>query len=206
MAYIGLYGVYYSKATLNTDGAIASYTGVKTAGKAIAASFTPNEAGDNSLYANNSIAEKDSASSAGGTLTMTLDRLKEDAITDLFGLTKTTASVTVGSETVTGSGFNYTGNETPNTVGVAFIRQKQEDNDRGHHEAVIYSGVMFKLPSETANTIGETIEWQTPEIEGHVLTNTGTLPWAKKYTFPTQAAAEQFITDYFAAPTPPGEV
>lgn len=201
MAGIGLYGVYYSKATMSS-GVVASYTGVETMGKAISASFEPNDADENNLYANNAIAETDASAGAGGTLTLTLDRLNADAIADLFGLTKTTETVTVGTATETGTGFNYTGSEQANTVGVAFIRQKQEDNDRDIHEAVIFSACTFHMPSEEAQTLGESVEWQTPEIEGTVTTNTGALPWCKKFTFETQAAAEQFITDFFAVPTP----
>lgn len=201
MAGIGLYGVYYSKATMS-DGAVASYTGIETMGKAISATFAPVEGSDNNLYANNSIAETDGASAAGGTLTLNLDKLDADAIADLFGLTKTTESVTIGATSVSGTGFNYTGNETANTVGVAFIRQKQENNSRAHHEAVIFSAVTFHMPQEEAQTLGESVEWQTPEIEGTVTNNTGALPWRKTFEFPTQEAAIEFITEYFAAPTP----
>lgn len=199
MAYIGLYGVYYAKANLDGNGAVTGYNGVQTMGKAIAANFTPNEGTDNPLYANNGIAEKDSATGAGGTLTLTLDRLKADAIADLFGLTKKTEAVTVGTESVSGTGFDFTTEDAANTVGVAFIRQKQEDNSRGYHEAVIFYAATFGLPAEDAQTLGEQIEWQTPEIEGSVTTNTGTYPWCKKYTFPTQEAAITFITQEFAA-------
>lgn len=203
MAGIGLYGVYYSKATL-TDGVISGYNGVQTMGKAIAANFAPEgNAADNRLWANNAIAEVDAASAAGGTLTLTLDRLKAAAAADLFGLTSATASVTVGGETVTGTGFDYTGNETANPVGVAFIRWNQEENDRTIYEAVIYSYCTFSMPSEDAATYdGDAgISWQTPELEATVTAGpaTGALPWRKKYTFPSQAACEQFITTFFAA-------
>ena len=46
MAYIGLYGVYYSKATL-TDGQVDGYSGSSTMGKAISATFTPQDSGEN---------------------------------------------------------------------------------------------------------------------------------------------------------------
>ena len=66
MAGIGLYGVYYSKATLNSDGVLQSYGGVQTMGKAISATFEPVDTNSNPLYANNGIAEKDAAGGAGG--------------------------------------------------------------------------------------------------------------------------------------------
>lgn len=204
MAGIGLYGVYYSKGTI-TDGVLTGFTGVKEMGKAVSASFEPAESSDNRLWANNSVAETDASAAAGGTLSLTLDRLTADAHVDLFGLTSKTTSVTVGEDTVEGTGYDDTGEEQANAVGVAFIRWKQENNSRQIHEAVIYSYVTFSPPSDEYETYDgdDGVEWQTPELEGAVSGNsvTGTYPWRKRYTFPSQAAAVQFITDYFAAPT-----
>lgn len=199
MAGIGLYGVYYSKATLS-DGVLASYTGVHQMGKAISATFEPNETNANVLYANNGIAERDAAASSGGTLNLTLDRLSQDAYADLFGLTSANTVITA----VTGEGFDFTGNELANAVGVAFVRWAQENNNREHYQAVIFSYVMFNPPSDSYQTLGETVEWQTPEISGTVSGGavTGALPWKKVYEFPDQASAIQFITNYFAAPSP----
>lgn len=200
MAGIGLYGVYYSKATLNSDGVLQSYGGIQTMGKAISATFEPVDTNSNPLYANNGIAEKDAAGGAGGTLNLTLDRLKADAVENLFGLTAVT-SVVSG---VTGNGFDFSGNELSAPVGVAFVKWSQEDNNREHYQAVIFSYVLFSPPSENYQTMGESVEWQTPELSGIVSGGavTGSLPWKKVYEFPDQASAIQFITNYFAAPSP----
>ena len=196
MAGIGLYGVYYSKATL-TDGVLTGYNGIQTMGKAISASFEPAEANDNPLYANNGIAERDAAGGSGGTLNVTLDQLGQAAMADLFGLTAAT-SVVSG---VTGTGFDFTGNELSAPVGVAFVRWNQINNDRGHYQAVIFSYVMFSPASEDYQTMGESVEWQTPELSGIVSGGavTGAKPWKRVYDFATQEAAIQFITNYFAA-------
>lgn len=197
MAGIGLYGVYYAKASL-TNGVLTGYTGgVKTMGKAISATFDPAEANDNPLYANNGIAERDAAGGAGGTLNVTLDQLDRAAMADLFGLTAAT-SVVSG---VTGTGFDITGNELSNPVGVGFVRWNQINNSRANFQAVIFSYVMFSPSSESYQTLGESIEWQTPELSGIVSGGavTGTKPWKKVYDFATQEAAIQFITNYFAA-------
>lgn len=199
MAGIGLYGVYYSKATVNSStGVLTGYSGVQNMGKAISASFEPNSIDDNPLYANNGIAERDLSAASGGTLDLTLDRLKEAAYADLFGLTVKAATVLTD---VGGTGFDFDGTELANPVGVAFIRWKQEDNSRSHYDAVIYSYVTFTPPSDECQTLGETVEWQTPEISGTVAgaVMCGTRPWKKVYSFPSQAAAEAFITSYFAA-------
>lgn len=198
MAGIGLYGVYYSPATLS-DGSVVSYTGAKTMGKAISASFEPTEGDQNVLYANNGIAETDGVIAVGGTLSLTLDRLKEAAIADLFNVTAQSYSVTISGTTTTGSGFSFDGSETAAVVGVAFIRQKQEDQVRTH-EVIIFGAVTFDYPSEEFETMGESIEWQTPELTGTVTNNLTSLPWKISATFATQAEAEQFIEDTFATP------
>lgn len=199
MAGIGLYGVYYAKATL-VNGAITGYGTVKQMGRAISASYEPAESGQNILYANNSIAETDTALVAGGELTLVLDRLIPEARADLFGLTQTTKSVTVDSETVTGSGFEYDGNESAAPVGVAFIRQSQELQDRNIHDVVIFSYVTFNEPTEEFETLGESVEWQTPEFTGTVsgASVTHPYPWKTLMRFASQEAAIQYINDYFA--------
>lgn len=199
MAGIGLYGVYYAKGTLS-DGVLTGYGGIKTMGKAISASFEPADANSNPLYANNGIAERDASGGAGGTLNVTLDRLDRDAMADLFGLTASTTAISG----VTGNGFDFTGNELSAPVGVAFVKWSQEDNNRDHYQAVIFSYVLFSPSSDSYNTMGESVEWQTPELSGLVSGGavTGAKPWKKVYDFPDQASAIQFITNYFAASSP----
>ena len=199
MAGIGLYGVFYAKATVNSStGVLTGYNGVQTMGKAISASFEPTTVDDNPLYANNGIAERDVSASSGGTLDLTLDRLKEAAYADLFGLTQKATTVLTD---VGGTGFEFSGDELSNPVGVAFVRWNQEDNSRSHYDAIIYSYVVFSPPSDSCQTLGKTVEWQTPEISGTVYGSTlcGAKPWKQIYHFPTQAACEAFITNYFAA-------
>jgi phi13 family phage major tail protein len=200
MAGIGLYGVYYSKATV-ADGVVTGYAGVQQMGKAISASFEQTEPNDNPLYANNGIAEKDGHSGSGGTLNLTLDRLSQAAAADLYGLTLKTSNVAVAGTTVVGSGFDYSGDEQSAPVGVAFIRWCQENNDRNKHEVVLFRNVSFSFPKIEAQTMGDQIEWQTPEIVGTVIgkEGDGTNPWFMTRVFPSQAAAIQFITDKFAA-------
>ena len=203
MAGIGMYGVYYSKATI-ANGVVTGYAGVKTMGKAISASFEPNTPDDNPLYANNAVAENDCSGASGGTLTLTLDRLTQEAAADLYGLTVEDVEVTVGDTPgtqVDGTALKYTGNEQSAPVGVAFIRQNQVDGVR-NHEVILYRRATFSMPADSAQTMGESIEWQTPEIEASVmgLEGDGTNAWFEQVIFPTQEAAIAYITNYFAAP------
>lgn len=206
MAGIGLYGVYYAKATVE-DGVVTGYTGgLKTMGKAISAAFEPTTPDDNPLYANNAVAENDASGASGGTLALTLDRLTQAAAADMFGLTVQDVQVTVGTspgETVKGTSLKYTGNEQSAPLGVAFIRMNQEDGVR-NHEVIIYRRVMFSMPAMEAQTMGESIEWQTPEIEGTVtgLEGDGTNAWFEQAVFPSQAAAIQYLTTYLTTAPP----
>lgn len=207
MAGIGMYGVYYSKATI-ANGVVTGYAGVQTMGKAISASFEPNTPDDNPLYANNGEAENDSSGASGGTLTLTLDRLTQEAAADLYGLTVEEVEVTVGDSPGTsenGTALRYKGNEQSAPVGVAFIRMNQVDGVR-NHEVVLYRRVTFSMPADSAQTMGESIEWQTPEIEGAVmgLEGDGTNAWFEQIIFPSQEAAIAYITNYFAAAIPGG--
>lgn len=198
MAGIGMYGVYYAKC-LKADGVTTGYTGgVKMMGKAISASFTPTNPEENPLYANNGVAENDSSSASGGTLDMTLDRLKQDAAADLYGLTVTEVTANVGETAVKGRALKYYGNEQSAPVGVAFVRMHQEDGMR-NHEVVLYRSVTFGMPAQDAQTKGESIEWQTPEISGTVqgLEGDGSDPWFESVVFPSQDAALEYIYDRF---------
>lgn len=207
MAGIGMYGVYYSKC-MKEDGITTGYTGgVKMLGKAISATFTPSNPEDNPLYANNGVSENDSSSASGGTLNMTLDRLKQDAAADLFGLTVEEVSVNVGDTAVTGQALKYHGNEQSAPVGIAFVRMHQQDGMR-KHEVVLYRSAIFGMPDEEAQTMGESIEWQTPEISGTVqgLEGDGSTPWYESVVFPSQEAALAYINDRFKENTPASRV
>lgn len=198
MAGIGMYGVFYAKAAVQ-NGVVTGYIGgTKTMGKAISATFEPNTPDDNPLYANNGVAENDSSGASGGTITMTLDRLTLDAAADLYGLQVVETEVTVNGEPVTGRGLRYTGMEQSSPVGVAYIRMNQEDGVR-KHEVVLYRRATFSMPSENAQTMGESIEWQTPEISGAVMgmEGDGTNAWYETMVFSTQAAAIAYVESVF---------
>lgn len=205
MAGIGMYGVFYAKC-VKKDGIVTGYTGgVKTMGKAISAGFEPNTPDDNPLYANNGVAENDSSGASGGSLTMTLDRLTQATASDLYGLK--VEDVTISDEEAAagltedekkGKVLKYTGKEQSVPVGVAYIRAHQLDGKRDYHEVVLYREVTFASPTENAQTKGESIEWQTPEISGTVagMDDQGNA-WYQSAMFTTQKAAEAYIKEQF---------
>ena len=206
MAKIGMYGVYYAKAVVR-NGIVVGYTGgAKMMGNAISAEFTPNNPEDNPLYANNSEAENDSSSASGGKLKNTLDRLTMEAAADLFGLKAKEVTVLVDGKEVKGQSLEYTGMEQSAPVGVAYIRMGQEDGVRSH-EVVFYRHAIYSMPTEKAQTKGEKIEWQTPEVEATVfgMEGEGKEPWYRSVVFPSQDAAIAYIEQELGK-KPPEEV
>ena len=205
MAAIGMYGVFYAKCK-KEDGVVTGYTGgVQTMGKAISANFEPNSPDDNPLYANNGVAENDSSSASGGSLTLTLDRLTQAAAADLYGLKLEDVTITdeeaasgLTEDEKKGKALKYTGDEISVPVGAAFVRAHQIDGKRDHHEVVLYREVTFAMPAEAAQTTSKSIEWQTPEISGTVagLDAKGN-PWYQSVVFPSLRAAIAYINEQF---------
>lgn len=194
-----MYGVFYKKC-VKTDGVVTGYeTGAKKImGKAVDASFAPTTPDDNPLYANNGVAENDISSGSGGELTMTLDRMTLETAADLYGTTAQEVSVTIDSQEIKGQEIVYKGSEVSDPIGVAYIRMNQEDGARSH-EVVFYREVTFTRPEESAQTMGESIEWQTPQVTGSVvgLQGDGTVPWFRTSRWPSQAAALAYIDKLF---------
>ena len=200
MAGIGLYGVFYAKC-VKSGGITTGYDGeVKMMGKAISAGFEPNTPDENPLYANNGVAENDASSGSGGTLTQTLDRMTLETAADLYGTTVNKVTVQVDGQPVEGTEIAYKGDEVSVPVGVAYIKLGQEDGVR-HHEVVFYREATYSRPGDEAQTMGDAIEWQTPEITAVVagVQGDGTEPWYRTSRWPTQQAAIAYIYTLFGA-------
>lgn len=198
MAGKGLYGVFYKKCT-KVGGVTTGYEGtVALMGKAIAATFTPNTPEENPLYANNSIAENDTSSGAGGTLTLTLDRMTLEVAADLYGTTVKDVSVQVGEETVSGKEIEYLGLETSAAIGTAYIKLHQEDGVP-RHEVMFYREASFTRPEDSARTMEGSVEWQTPEVSGNIMgmQGNGSEPWFRVSSWPSQEAAIAYIYQLF---------
>lgn len=199
MAGIGLYGVYYAKCQ-KTGGVVTGYDQIAMMGKAVNAGFEPTVPDENPLYANNGVGENDISAGSGGTLSLTLDRMDLETHAALYGSTVGTVKVTVNGSQVEGQEITYKGSETSSPIGLAYIKLQQEDGER-HHDVVFYREVTMTKPSDDAETMGESIEWQTPELEGSVMgaQGDGTEPWYRIARFPSQEAAIAYIYTLFGS-------
>lgn len=187
MATIGVskpyYGVY-----VNTDGVI-TYTGGAVFAKAIQFSAKIESGSDNNLYADNGIAETD-RSFGGGTISVTTDEISQTAAAAILGITPDT--ITVGADTDV-SEMVYDDDMTIPDLGFGIIiKKKVGGSDK--YRAVFFHKIKFNIPEDAATTQGETIEWQTPQIEGTIMRDdTSKHGWKSEVTVDTEALAVAYI-------------
>lgn len=193
MATIGVSKPHVAK-YVNTDGTV-SYTDVTKLAKAVqfSAEISSGE-GSNNLYADNGVAESDK-SFVGGTMTITTDDLDQEGSALLLGLTP--KSITVDSKEI--SELVYDDDAVAPYLGFGCIIKKKRNNAI-KWRAVVFTKVMFAIPSDAATTQGETIEWQTSELEATIMRDDSAKhAWKREATFDTEADAEAYIKFALAA-------
>lgn len=187
MATIGVskpyYGIY-----VNTDGTI-TYTGGALFAKAVEFSASVESGDDNNLYADNGIAESD-RSFGGGSISVTTDDIEQAAAAAILGITADT--ITIGEETGISELVFDDDMQIPD-IGFGIIIKKKKDGVE-KYRAVFFHKVKFNIPEDAATTQGETIEWQTPTIEGTIMRDDSTKHgWKSEVIVDTEALAVAYI-------------
>lgn len=186
MATIGLSRPYIAK-YINTDGVI-TYADGKRMGKAVEVSVEVESGESNDFYADNGICESD-RSFAGGTLGITTDDLEQAVSAMILGITS--SKIMVGEEEV--SELIYDDNMEAPDLGFGVIIKKKKGGVY-KWRAVVLTKIKFSVPSDSATTQGESIEWQTPEAEASIMRDDSELhAWKREATFDTEAKAEAYI-------------
>lgn len=187
MATIGVSKPYYGK-YVNTDGVITYEDGGIFA-KAIEFSATIDSGDDNNLYADNAIAESD-RSFGGGSISVTTDEISQTAAAAILGITANT--ITVGAEEDV-SELVYDDDMTVPDLGFGIIIKKKVSGAY-KYRAVFFHKIKFNIPEDAATTQGESIEWQTPTIEGTIMRDDSAKHgWKSEVTVDTEALAEAYI-------------
>jgi phi13 family phage major tail protein len=187
MATIGVSKPYFGK-YVNTDGVI-TYTGGAIFAKAIEFSASIESGDDNNLYADNGIAETD-RSFGGGSLSVTTDEISQTAAAALLGIT--TQTIAVGTNPSV-TELVYDDDMTVPDLGFGIIVKKKV-NGAYKYRAVFFHKIKFNIPEDAATTQGETIEWQTPTIEGTIMRDDSAKHgWKSEVTVDTEAEAEAYI-------------
>lgn len=182
MARIGLSKPYI--ATYANNNGTVTYTARTVLGKYTNIDMSLDSADENVLYADNGPAETDSQFS-GGTVTVTTDDLRAAAFKTALGLVEEAISgVTTGSPKW--MVFNDSQNAPYFALG-GIIKKKVDGAYKW--QAFILEKIKFRNPDLSVATQGETIEWQTPELEATILRSDASgHPW---YRLSTELDSEE---------------
>lgn len=155
MAYIGLKYFVFAPITAETDGADPTYSAGSVVGKAIAADVTWNH-NDNILRADDGDAESDN-SITGGTINIDLDDLP-----------LATRAVILGGYTDSSDVYYDTAKPGP-YGGFGYVREVRYQGGIPRFDAFWCYKTCFTMEDDSAQTLGESIEWQTPKLVGRIL-------------------------------------
>lgn len=179
MAVIGLSKPFVAK--YNNDGNTVSYTDGTVLGKAISFSTELEESDSNDLYGDNTIIETDKSFS-GGTMTIGTDDLTQESSALILGITPSEDGELL-----------YNDDMVAPYLGFGCVVKKKKDGAY-KWRAVVLPKIMFNIPADAAETQGETIEWQTPELTASILRDdTEKHNWKRESTFDTEAEAVAYI-------------
>ena len=180
-------------ADYNYNGNAASYTNGFVCGSAIEYGVEVETSDNNPLYGDDRIIENDYGTFNTGTLTLNTSDLTQADSKRLLGLKE--VQVSVGSGTVTELVTDDDAKSTPKGFGII---ETHQINDVDKYRAVILCKVTMSIPAEAATTKGESIEWQTKEIEGTISRsdeNTANYkhPWKREAWFDTHEDAMAYL-------------
>ena len=193
MAKVGLkYPVY---AILGEDG--ASYSGGAVIAKAIKASVTA-ESNDVKLYADDGVAESDK-SFKGGKISLNVDDLTNKTYCALLGHKFTAASE---ADPATPETVLANANDIAPFVGVGFYG-KVVRNNKPCYLAKWLKKVQFAEPTDETETKGDTVNFQTPTIEGDVF-QLDNGDWKDQAEFKNEAEARSWLEKKAGITTPAG--
>lgn len=156
MAFVGMQHVVAAKITAKPDNAMPTYSAGMVIGKAIQAdlSITRNS---NPLRADDVVAEDDNSITAMS-VSIGMDDFTEEAQAYL-GLLKEVAGTGTDDKTY------YETSGSADSAGLGYMRVRRRGGITTY-QGVWVLDVLFGIESETSQTKGESIEWQTPTVTG----------------------------------------
>lgn len=185
MAKVGLRYPVFAPITQDNNGGMPTYGKGIVIGHAISAdlSFTHS---NNKLYADDRVVESDNTIT-GGTVTLGTDDLLDDVQVAMLGV----------REEGSGAQKEYIeGGEGPDG-GFGYIRVRRKNRVTSFIAYWVYK-VAFSLGDESAQTKGESIDWQTPTVTGDmkgISNGAPDLDYRTHATFATEAAAIAWLND-----------
>ena len=185
MAQIGLRYAVSAPLTEDEQAGTFTYGTGKVVAKAIRVEMNLNIA-DAPLYADDDIAER-VREFVDGDISFTPDDIDDETKAEWLG--SEIVEETVGTDTVDVLVSNT--EDLPGYHGFGFIIPKVKNNVR-KYRAVLFTKVQFAEPNETAETKGQSINWQTPAITGKIMRRIDG-NWKEEITVDSLATAKAWL-------------
>lgn len=190
MARIGVSKPYYG--IYNAVDSTVTYTQGAVMGKATQVDVEIQSSDGNDLYGDNAVAETDRQFTSG-TLTVATTDLSQEVNAVILGMAQQMLEQIPG---VTDANVRELiaddRQETP-YLGVGFVIKKKV-NGVIWWRAVIFTKIMFSVPSESTTTQGQTISWQVPSLSATIMRDdSSTHMWKREATFSSEAQAEAYL-------------
>lgn len=173
-----------------------TYTGLMALARGVSVSMDVETSDSSDFYADNVLAESAGGRFTGGTVTLTVDGLKDDARKLIQGL-PTETTLTVGSDSV--KVLEYDDRQAAPYVGVGFVVRYME-NGVTSYEPVVLTKCVFNVDALSAETQGENIDFQTSELTATIARDdTANHMWLRRgEAQTTEAKAEAVIAAMLA--------
>lgn len=185
-------------ALYSNEGQVVTYTSPQSLGRGVNVSLEIDTADDNNFYADNALAETETASFTSGSATITVDGLENTAATAIFGLPEPT-ELTVQSPSTTVQMQGYGEALNPPFVGFGCVRRTMNAGVTQYWPFILPK-IKFGLPSESMATQENQIDWQTQELTATVMRDdTAAANWkvVSAEDLSSEAAAVQAINAFF---------
>ena len=182
-------------ALYSNSGTTVTYTSGMALARGVDVTLSPESSSDNVFYADNVAAESDSGRFTGGTVSLTVDGLKDAANALILGL-PAAETVTVGQETIDVYAYGDA-QETP-YVGIGFVAEYMEDGVISYVPTCILK-TKFQQPETSAATMEDSVDWQTQSLTADIFRDDTTAHNWKKVGegVATEAKAEAVIKAIF---------
>lgn len=150
-------------ALYSATGETVTYSSGKALARGVSVTLNPETSDETLFYADNFVAETSGGTFTGGSVTLEVDGLLDDARKLIYGL-----------GTKDGDGFyNYGDGMTIPYVGIGFIAKVQSEGVVSYVPYVLPK-CKFKVSSTEASTQGESVEFQTETLEATILRDDST--------------------------------
>lgn len=192
MAKKGLSYLLLSK--YSSDGSKVTYSDAAVNEKMAEYSAEIDASDSNNLYLDDEIAETDGGTFQSGTLSLTTGDLSNNTAKLILNIKEKEVQYADGK---TATELIYDDDMASQELGVGIIEAHQVDG-KTFYRAIMFARVMFNIPSGSATTKGETIEWQTQEISGKILRSAevneeNNHPWKFSSDFPNKPDAIEYL-------------